>query len=190
MKSRSLCAGRAGRLAHARPRLHPVRRLRPQHRLLRRRPRAAGRDRVMEDGDAIGYGIPPRPTFWIGRQQTGDGFRETHIAFRAPGRAAVRAFVEAARATAPRCCTAQGLARVRLHLLRRVRPRPRRQQCRGGLPRPRVGLARTELPNRGPRRGRPQLAFCPITENHSTRFGSGAPACPSAGPRREFMNSS
>jgi catechol 2,3-dioxygenase-like lactoylglutathione lyase family enzyme len=58
-----------------------------------------GGTRVMEDGDAIGYGIPPAAAFWIGRQRTGDGFRETHIAFRAPDRAAVRAFVEAARAT-------------------------------------------------------------------------------------------
>ena len=58
-----------------------------------------GGTRVMEDGDAIGYGIPPAAVFWIGRQQTGGGFRETHIAFRAPDRAAVRAFVEAARAT-------------------------------------------------------------------------------------------
>ena len=40
--------------------------------------------RVMEPGDAIGYGIPPSATFWIGQQQTGDGFRETHIAFQAP----------------------------------------------------------------------------------------------------------
>ena len=56
--------------------------------------------RVMEvDGDAIGYGVPPEASFWIGRQQTGDGFREAHIAFQAPDRAAVRAFVEAARAT-------------------------------------------------------------------------------------------
>jgi len=60
-----------------------------------------GGTRVMEvGGDAVGYGVPPGfPTFWIGRQQTGDGFRETHIAFAAPDRAAVDAFVEAARAT-------------------------------------------------------------------------------------------
>jgi catechol 2,3-dioxygenase-like lactoylglutathione lyase family enzyme len=54
--------------------------------------------RVMEFDDAIGYGIPPRPTFWIGRQQTGDGFRESHIAFSAPNRAAVRSFFHAALA--------------------------------------------------------------------------------------------
>ncbi len=54
--------------------------------------------RVMEFDDAIGYGIPPVATFWIGRQQTGDGFRETHIAFTAPNRAAVEAFFRAALA--------------------------------------------------------------------------------------------
>ena len=58
-----------------------------------------GGSRLMTDGDAIGYGIPPAPDFWIGRQQTGDGFRETHIAFQANDRAAVRAFYEAALAT-------------------------------------------------------------------------------------------
>jgi catechol 2,3-dioxygenase-like lactoylglutathione lyase family enzyme len=55
-----------------------------------------GGTRVMEDGDAIGYGRPPAPVFWIGRQRTGDGFRESHIAFTAPDRAAVRAFFAAA----------------------------------------------------------------------------------------------
>jgi catechol 2,3-dioxygenase-like lactoylglutathione lyase family enzyme len=54
-----------------------------------------GEGRVMDVGDAIGYGIPPSPTFWIGKQQTGDGFRETHIAFQAPDRAAVQAFYDA-----------------------------------------------------------------------------------------------
>ena len=52
--------------------------------------------RVMEFGAAIGYGIPPMPTFWIGAQETGDGFRESHIAFSAADRAGVRAFFEAA----------------------------------------------------------------------------------------------
>jgi len=55
-----------------------------------------GVGRVMDAGDAIGYGIPPTASFWIGRQQTGDGFRETHIAFQAPNRAAVGAFHDAA----------------------------------------------------------------------------------------------
>ena len=54
--------------------------------------------RIMETDDSIGYGIPPSASFWIGRQQTGDGFRETHIAFQAPNKAAVRSFYEAALA--------------------------------------------------------------------------------------------
>ena len=53
-----------------------------------------GSVRVMEHGDSIGYGIPPSASFWIGQQQTGDGFRETHIAFQAPDQAAVRAFFD------------------------------------------------------------------------------------------------
>jgi len=57
---------------------------------------ALGGERVMEFGDAIGYGVPPNPDFWIGRQQTGDGFRESHVAFSAPNRAAVQAFFDAA----------------------------------------------------------------------------------------------
>jgi catechol 2,3-dioxygenase-like lactoylglutathione lyase family enzyme len=55
-----------------------------------------GGTRIMEFGDVIGYGVPPRPDFWLGPQQTGEGFRESHIAFQAPDRAAVRAFVDAA----------------------------------------------------------------------------------------------
>ena len=57
-----------------------------------------GGQRVMDFGDAVGYGVPPMPDFWIGRQATGDGFRESHIAFSAPDRAAVRAFFDAAAA--------------------------------------------------------------------------------------------
>ncbi len=53
--------------------------------------------RVLDFGEAIGYGIPPGPDFWIGQQTTGDGFRESHIAFTAANRAAVDAFFEAAR---------------------------------------------------------------------------------------------
>ncbi len=55
-----------------------------------------GLTRVMEYGGVIGYGKPPKPDFWIGPHVSGDGFRESHIAFAAPDRAGVRAFAEAA----------------------------------------------------------------------------------------------
>jgi catechol 2,3-dioxygenase-like lactoylglutathione lyase family enzyme len=55
-----------------------------------------GGSRIMDFGPVIGYGIPPKPDFWIGPRATGDGFRESHIAFAAPSRAAVDAFVAAA----------------------------------------------------------------------------------------------
>lgn len=55
-----------------------------------------GGSRVMDFGEAIGYGVPPKPDFWIGAQQTGEGFRESHIAFSAANRAAVDAFMAAA----------------------------------------------------------------------------------------------
>jgi catechol 2,3-dioxygenase-like lactoylglutathione lyase family enzyme len=56
-----------------------------------------GGTRVADFGEVIGYGRPPRPVFWIAPQQTGDGFRESHIAFSAPDRATVRAFLAAAK---------------------------------------------------------------------------------------------
>lgn len=52
--------------------------------------------RVMDFGQAIGYGVPPMPDFWIGPQNTGEGFREAHLAFAAPSREAVDAFFAAA----------------------------------------------------------------------------------------------
>jgi catechol 2,3-dioxygenase-like lactoylglutathione lyase family enzyme len=55
-----------------------------------------GGQRVMDFGEVIGFGVPPRPEFWIGPRTTGEGFRESHIAFTAPDRAAVQAFFEAA----------------------------------------------------------------------------------------------
>ncbi|MHA6764312.1 VOC family protein [Streptacidiphilus sp. PAMC 29251] len=55
-----------------------------------------GSGRLMDFGQVIGYGIAPMPTFWLGVQSTGDGFRESHIAFAAPDRAAVQAFFDAA----------------------------------------------------------------------------------------------
>ncbi|MFI9510252.1 VOC family protein [Nocardia sp. NPDC052566] len=55
-----------------------------------------GGTRLMDFGQVIGYGNPPKPDFWLGPRSTGDGFRESHIAFAAPDRAAVHAFFDAA----------------------------------------------------------------------------------------------
>jgi catechol 2,3-dioxygenase-like lactoylglutathione lyase family enzyme len=55
-----------------------------------------GVSRLMDFGDVIGFGTGDKPDFWIGKQSTGDGFRESHLAFTAPDRSAVRAFFEAA----------------------------------------------------------------------------------------------
>ena len=54
-----------------------------------------GGKRIMEFGQVIGYGTQ-FPDFWLGTQQTGAGFRESHLAFTAPDRAAVQAFFDAA----------------------------------------------------------------------------------------------
>jgi catechol 2,3-dioxygenase-like lactoylglutathione lyase family enzyme len=58
-----------------------------------------GAKRIMDFGEAIGYGTADKPDFWIGRQRTGEGFRESHIAFEAPSREAVDAFFAAATGT-------------------------------------------------------------------------------------------
>jgi catechol 2,3-dioxygenase-like lactoylglutathione lyase family enzyme len=55
-----------------------------------------GGTRQMDYGVAIGYGTPEKPDFWLSEFDSGDGFRESHIAFEAADRAAVRAFFEAA----------------------------------------------------------------------------------------------
>jgi catechol 2,3-dioxygenase-like lactoylglutathione lyase family enzyme len=55
-----------------------------------------GGRRILDFGQVIGYGVPPMPDFWIGPRQTGEGFRESHIAFTAPDRAAVREFFDTA----------------------------------------------------------------------------------------------
>ena len=55
-----------------------------------------GGKRIMDFGVAIGYGMPGHPDFWIGRHETGEGFRESHLAFSAPSREAVQAFFQAA----------------------------------------------------------------------------------------------
>jgi catechol 2,3-dioxygenase-like lactoylglutathione lyase family enzyme len=55
-----------------------------------------GVGRLMDFGEAIGYGRPGTAMFWISQQTTGEGFRESHIAFAAADRAAVHAFFDAA----------------------------------------------------------------------------------------------
>ena len=57
---------------------------------------SVGGERVMDFGEVIGYGVPPQPDFWLGPHTSGDGFRESHIAFTAPDRDAVKAFFESA----------------------------------------------------------------------------------------------
>ena len=52
--------------------------------------------RLMDFGVAIGYGVAPKPDFWLGEFNSGDGFRESHIAFTASNRATVGAFFDAA----------------------------------------------------------------------------------------------
>lgn len=54
-----------------------------------------GGRRILDFGQVVGYGTD-RPTFWIGPRATGEGFRESHLAFVAPDRAAVDAFFAAA----------------------------------------------------------------------------------------------
>jgi catechol 2,3-dioxygenase-like lactoylglutathione lyase family enzyme len=55
-----------------------------------------GGARLLEFGAVIGYGVAPKPDFWLGPRATGEGFRESHIAFSAPDRTAVVAFFDAA----------------------------------------------------------------------------------------------
>ena len=52
--------------------------------------------RIIEHTTMIGYGVPPKPDFWIGPRVTGEGFSESHIAFVASTRAVVHAFRDAA----------------------------------------------------------------------------------------------
>ncbi len=58
-----------------------------------------GGTRAMDFGEVIGFGVGLKPDFWIGPRSTGEGFRESHLAFTAPDRAAVRAFFDAAVGT-------------------------------------------------------------------------------------------
>ena len=54
-----------------------------------------GGRRIMEFGEVIGFGTD-FPDFWLGPHNTGEGFRESHLAFQARDRAAVHAFFDAA----------------------------------------------------------------------------------------------
>jgi catechol 2,3-dioxygenase-like lactoylglutathione lyase family enzyme len=54
-----------------------------------------GATRIMDFGEAIGYGVDG-PNFWISTVTTDGPARESHIAFTAPDRAAVRGFFDAA----------------------------------------------------------------------------------------------
>jgi catechol 2,3-dioxygenase-like lactoylglutathione lyase family enzyme len=55
-----------------------------------------GFGRVLDFGEVIGFGAPGDAEFWISPRSTGEGFRETHIAFTSPHRAGVHAFFDAA----------------------------------------------------------------------------------------------
>ena len=54
-----------------------------------------GGRRIMEFGEIIGFGTD-FPDFWLGPHNTGQGFRESHLAFQARVRAAVHGFFDAA----------------------------------------------------------------------------------------------
>ena len=58
-----------------------------------------GGGRAMDFGEVVGYGVGTKPELWLGPRATGEGFRESHLAFAAGDREAVRAFCDAAVAT-------------------------------------------------------------------------------------------
>ena len=55
-----------------------------------------GGTRIMDFGEVVGYGVGGKPSFWIGPRTDPIPNRQSHIAFVAPDRAAVRAFFAAA----------------------------------------------------------------------------------------------
>lgn len=57
---------------------------------------ALGVERIVNADEVVGYGTPPKPDFWIAPQSTGNGFRESHIAFVAASRAEVQEFFKRA----------------------------------------------------------------------------------------------
>lgn len=68
-----------------------------------------GGSRVADFGEVIGFGVAPRPEFWIGLRRTGEGFRESHVAFTVPDRPAVDAFFAAARSMGAEVLHAPGV---------------------------------------------------------------------------------
>ena len=129
------------------------------------------------------YGVGQKPTFWIG-PLADDENREVHIAFVAPT-AAVRAFLRRGRRRRRGAPRAAGVARVPPGLLRRVRPRPRRQQRRSRLSRPGVTAAddlvrraRAVLDRNRRARRRARRRRCTRTSGCGTRASS-----PSGSPR-------
>ena len=70
-----------------------------------------GGGRVMDFGQVIGYGTAAMPDFWLGPQSTGHGFRESHLAFTAPTRDAVRRSSRRQPKLARRSCTNRGCGR-------------------------------------------------------------------------------
>ena len=52
--------------------------------------------RLLDFGSVVGFGTSGTPDFWIGPNVSGGAFRESHLAFAAAHRDAVRVFVDAA----------------------------------------------------------------------------------------------
>ncbi len=55
-----------------------------------------GFSKQMDFGEAVGFGTPEKPSFWIGLKRTETLVHESHIAFVAADRDHVRAFFDAA----------------------------------------------------------------------------------------------
>ncbi len=56
-----------------------------------------GGRRLMDFGEVVGFGVDPKPDFWLGPlSESATGWREDHICFVADSREQVRAFFEAA----------------------------------------------------------------------------------------------
>ncbi|HEY1329795.1 MAG TPA: VOC family protein [Casimicrobiaceae bacterium] len=62
---------------------------------------------LMDLGEAAGFGVPPKPDFWLGAGTPGE--HKSHVAFRADTRAQVDAFHRAALAAGGRDNGAPGI---------------------------------------------------------------------------------